>query len=61
MRRPRKASLHADYDLVVGADEVRSAVRQAFFMVTASRWMTRLAGAGRLARPRDTLMRLLPL
>ncbi|MEU4704456.1 FAD-dependent monooxygenase [Nonomuraea dietziae] len=30
-------------------------------MVTASRWMTRLAGAGRLARPRNALMRVLPL
>ncbi|MGW0484577.1 FAD-dependent monooxygenase [Nonomuraea sp. NPDC003214] len=27
-------------------------------MVTASRWMTRLAGAGRLAGPRNALMRL---
>ncbi|MGW0199787.1 FAD-dependent monooxygenase [Nonomuraea sp. NPDC003201] len=30
-------------------------------MVTASSWMTRLAGAGRLAGPRNTLMRMLPI
>ncbi|WP_043636206.1 FAD-dependent monooxygenase [Nonomuraea candida] len=30
-------------------------------IVTASRWMTRVAGAGHLAGPRDALMRLLPV